>query len=62
MYDFRTKEVDCIVWHKVEGSRGANRNGSCLTKYIDDKANLIPVTKWRLYCTPVIIEEKISTQ
>lgn len=34
IYDLKTKNADCFVWHEGEGNRGVNEIGSCVFEYL----------------------------
>ncbi|CAG9773423.1 unnamed protein product [Ceutorhynchus assimilis] len=37
-YELKTNDVTCFVWHEGEAERGVNEIGSCVLRYIEEKA------------------------
>lgn len=38
VYEMRSHNVDCFIWHEAEGDRGVNEIGTCIYKYIEQVA------------------------
>lgn len=51
---------ECFVWHKVEGSRGANEIGSCALNYLRNKSEAVNDDNLEFYADTFAASKKTN--